>query len=154
VVRELATAPDYPGNPQWIAERIIPQVSEEEVKNAIELLASLKLISRDTAKGKWQQTDTVISSSSSVRSRAAIAFHTAVITLARESLERFKSEQRDIRAITLKLSPKGFVEAKRRLETVWRELLAFSESQKDADTVYQINMQLFPLSGPGEEGKP
>jgi uncharacterized protein (TIGR02147 family) len=154
VVRELATSDGYNDDPQWIADRIIPAVSVEEVTSALELLVSLKLISRDEKKGKWKLTDRIISSTPEVLSRAAIKYHTDAINLGRDAITRFESGKRDIRSVTLKLSAPGFRAMKRRLEGFWRELMAASDMQKGADQVFTINMQLFPVSTPEEEPNP
>jgi uncharacterized protein (TIGR02147 family) len=151
VVRELVTSPCYNDDPQWIADRIIPAVSLEEINNALKLLVSLKLISRDGKKGKWKLTNRVISSTPEVLSRAAIKYHADAIDLGRDAIGRFESNKRDIRSVTLKLSKTGFIAMKKRLEGFWRELLAASDTQPDADQVFTINMQLFPASTPEKE---
>jgi uncharacterized protein (TIGR02147 family) len=153
IVRELATSLAYNDDPQWIAERIVPRITVVEAEKALDLLVSLKLIFRNEKSGKWELTDTVISSSAEVRTRAAANYHTEAINLARESIGRFKSTERDIRGLTMRMPPEGFKEIKKRLEAFWKELLAYSETQTPtkADLVYQINMQMFPVSTSSKE---
>lgn len=154
VVRELATSPGYNDDPQWMADRIVPKVTIEEVRNALALLVSLKMISRDEKKRKWKLTNRVISSPPEVLSRAAIKYHNDSINLAREAITRFESGKRDIRSVTVKLSPAGFAAMKKRLEGFWRELLSASDMQTNADQVFTVNMQLFPVSIPEKEPNP
>lgn len=150
VVRELVISNAFSGDPQWIAQRIVPAVSEAKVRKAIELLESLGLIARDPQSGRWVQTDRVISTPSEVLSLAITNYHRDVIALGREAVERFGPEQRDIRSVTLGLTPEGYAYVKERLERVWNELLSFAGSQTDPQSVYQVNMQFFPMSK--EEG--
>jgi len=152
VIRELVVRPDYPGNPEWIAKKITPQISESKVRKGIILLEKLGLIKKDSLTEKWKMTKTVISTPSEVLSLAIAKYHLDVIALAGESVDRFKKPERDIRSVTLGLSPEGLVEAKRRLETFWKEMLEFGGTQKEAKRVFQLNTQLFPLSD-GDDDK-
>ena len=88
----------------------------------------------------------MISTPSEVLSIAVKNYHRNVIKLAGEAIERFEKPQRDIRSVTVGLSEEGFDEVKKRLESFWKELLDFSAGEKNIKKVYQINMQLFPLS--------
>lgn len=154
VVRELVASRGYNDDPRWIADRIIPPVGVKKIVHALKLLASLKLISRDGKTGKWKLTDRVISSSPEVRSSAAIKYHYDAITLGREAIRRFESGRRDIRSVTLALSPAGFRAMKKRLRAFWREVLTEAGMQKKTDRVYTVNTQLFPVTMPEKELTP
>jgi uncharacterized protein (TIGR02147 family) len=146
VIRELVSASTYPDDPAWIAERIIPAISVTKVKKGIKLLETLKLIKRRQDNKGWVLTDSTISTPSQVISMAVVKYHQDIITLARESIERFGPDVRDVRSVTLGLTESGFRELKKRMESFWKEILVFAESQKDKDRVMQVNMQYFPLS--------
>ncbi len=146
VVRELVTSRGYTGDPGWIASQIVPAVSVAKVRKAIELLHSLGLIRRDEPGGHWKLTDRVVSTPSEVLSLAVTNYHHDVIALGGEAIERFGAAKRDIRAVTLGLSKDAYPEVKKRMEAFWRELLAYAATQESVDEVYQVNMQLFPLT--------
>ena len=146
VIRELVIHPGYPDDPAWIAERIIPAVTPGKVKKGIELLATLDIIRRSPDGKRWIQTNRTISTPSEVLSMAVVKYHQDIITLAREAVERFKSKERDIRSITLGVSKEGFPELKKRMESFWKEILAFADTNERTDQVMQVNLQLFPLS--------
>ncbi len=146
VIRELVSASGYPDDPTWIADRIIPTISLPKIKNGIKLLESLALIKRREDNKGWILTDSTISTPSQVISMAVIKYHQDIIKLARESIERFGPDVRDVRSVTLGLTESGCRELKKRMESFWKEILVFAESQKDKDRVMQVNMQLFPLS--------
>lgn len=150
VVRELVTSTSYPGDPAWIAMRIVPEVTPAKVAKAIALLESLRLVTRDES-GKYRQTDTAISTPSEVLSVAVTNYHHAVLTLAQESIERFADARRDLRCVTIGVNSEGAAEVKKRLEGFWRELLAYANTQTDTQQVIQINMQMFPLSRTDDE---
>jgi uncharacterized protein (TIGR02147 family) len=86
-----------------------------------------------------------------VLSLAVTTYHKHVIELSHDAIERFKPAERDIRSVTFGISKAGYEEIKKRQETFWKELLAYADTQTSVDRVYQMNMQLFPVSKGREE---
>jgi uncharacterized protein (TIGR02147 family) len=146
VIRELFTHPEYPGDPAWIGNRIVPSVSPGKVRKGIATLKALHLVELDPASGRWIQNERVISTPSEVLSVAVMRYHKDMLTLAQTALGRFRSHERDIRSITLGLSVEQFAIVKKRLEAVWKELLDFSEQAEKPERVCQLQMSLFPLT--------
>jgi uncharacterized protein (TIGR02147 family) len=107
---------------------------------------SLDLIRGDPATGRLVQTDRVVSTPSEVMSLAAMRYHKDTIGLAQDALERFQQNERDIRSVTLGIPADGYDKIKERLEAFWKELMTSAQTQDVVDKVYQINIQLFPLS--------
>jgi uncharacterized protein (TIGR02147 family) len=151
VVRELVIRDEYPGDPEWIAGKVMPPISESKARKGIALLEKLGLIRQDPTTQKWEMTQNVISTPSEVLSLAIATYHRDVIALAGEAIDRFKKPERDIRSVTLGLTADGVVEAKRRLEMFWKEMLEFGGTQNHAKRVFQLNMQLFPLSNEDDQ---
>lgn len=145
VIRELVTSPQYTGDPAWIGDMIIPAVSPAKVKKGIAVLESLGLIHRDE-NGGWKHAERVVSTPSEVLSVAVITYHKNIIALAGDALERFGPDERDFRSATLGVSKEGYIEIRNRMEAFWKEVLAYADTQKTVDRIYQVNMQLFPLS--------
>jgi len=146
IIRELVVHPKYTGDHAWIARRVEPPISISKVRKGIALLSKLGLIEEGAKPGSWRMTKQVISTASEVLSVAVSKYHRDVIALAAEAIDRFKKPERDIRSVTVGLSPEGFTELKARLESLWKEILDFSAKQNTVTRVYQINTQLFPLS--------
>ncbi len=152
VVRELVVLEEYSGDPEWIAERIIPEISPSKAHKAVELLQSLGLIKWDADRKRFTQVRKSVSTPSEVLSVAITKYHKDLIRLGRESIERFGPDERDIRSVTLGLSREGYEELKRRQEAFWKEILDFAQSREGTDRVYEMNMQLFPVTGRGKKG--
>lgn len=146
VVRELLTHRDFRGESAWIAERIHPRITVAQVEAARELLIKLGMIRRDPASGRWILADAVISTESDTAHLALRNYHMAAIQLAQDALKEFPPDERDVRSVTLGLSESAYTELKARLETVWKEVLDFAGMQQEVDQVYQVNLQLFPLT--------
>ena len=146
VVRELLTHKDFTGESAWIAERIHPRITAAQVDAAQQSLLKLGMIRWDEASGKWALTDAVISTDSETTHLAMRNYHMAAIQLAHDSLKTFGQGERDVRSVTIGLSGQAYGELKARLEAVWKEVLDFAATQHQADAVYQVNLQLFPLT--------
>ncbi len=146
VVREMMTHKDFNGESAWIAERIHPKVTPAQVDSAKEILLKLDMIRRNGETGGWSLTDSVISSESEATHLALRNYHMAAIQLAHDSLKVFTPSERDVRSVTIGLSESAFGELKTRLEAVWRGGLGFAGTPQKADAVYQVNLQLFPLT--------
>ena len=146
VVRELMTHPGFSGESGWIAERIFPKVTAAQVESAREVLLRLGLVRQPEAGGGWKLVDPVISTDSDATHLAMRNYHRAAIQLAHDSLKTFSQSERDVRSVTIGLTHAAFAELKAKMETVWKEVLDFAGSQENAEAVYQVNLQLFPLT--------
>jgi uncharacterized protein (TIGR02147 family) len=153
VIRELITDPDYPGDPAWIAEQIVPSIPPGKVRKGIEVLIALNLIQKGTSQNSWIQTNSAISTPSEVLSMAIVKYHQDVLDLAKDAICRFEPCDRDVRAVTIGISREGYDELKKRMESFWREILAFSETQQASYRVMQVTMQMFPLTSDKESRK-
>jgi len=146
VIRELVICKDYPDDPQWIADRIVPEITVAQVKKGIALLQMLDLIAPCEPGHPWKQTHRTISTPSEVLSVAVTKYHLHTIELGKEALERFGAKERDIRSVTIGL-PKDKIDGiKSRIESFWSELLAYANEQENVEQVVQVNIQMFPMS--------
>ena len=66
--------------------------------------------------------------------------------LAREALYSVPKTHRDISTLTLSISEQGLQHIKEKIKDCRRELLEIAKADENADRVYQLNLQLFPLS--------
>jgi uncharacterized protein (TIGR02147 family) len=66
--------------------------------------------------------------------------------LAQEALYSVPKTHRDISTLTLSISKQGLQRMKEKIKEFRRELLEIAKADEHADRVYQLNLQLFPLS--------
>ena len=81
-------------------------------------------------------------------------FHTEMLKLAQEALERFRPEEREISSLTLGISHQCYERIKERMRTFKQELITMAvDDTAPSETVCQCNFQLFPLvqSAPDEK---
>lgn len=131
---------DYEG----LAESCTPPISVDEAKSAVKLLYDLNMISRDRD-GYWKVNDTFVSTGGNWRSEAVRTFQKETIRLAGESLERHNPPQRDISTVTMTFKMDDIALIREKIKEFRSELLRMSQEGDGDDTVFQLNVQLFPI---------
>jgi uncharacterized protein (TIGR02147 family) len=144
-IRELVLLNDFQEDPNWIAKKLRPRITVQAAQESLDLLKRLGFI-KQNEKGQLVQSERNIATRPEVISLAVANFHRQMMKKATESIERTAASNRDISSLTVSLSKKGFVEAKRRIQEFRRELNILLSEEKDLDAVYQINFQIFNLS--------
>ena len=152
-IREMLLLPEFKEDPAWIAERLRPNVSANEVKEALALLERVGLIVRD-AKGRLQPADPNVSTDAQIESAthalAARTFHRAVLANATATLEELPSSDRNLMSMTVKLSRSQYESlCKRNMEYLQDILYEGSKSAKrpdESDEVYVVGIQIYPVT--------
>lgn len=150
-IRELAASSQFREDPEWIADQLIPKITPLQAQQALEILADLKLLVRDS-EGKLVQADALVSTGPETRGLHIAAFHRAMTQRAIESIDLVPAAERDISSLTLCVGRGGLQLLKERLQRVRRELLELSALEAEPEQVVQVNFQLFPLSRAGRRG--
>ena len=144
-IRELILLPGFSEDPAWIARRLLPPISPQQAKKALDLLLQLGLLKRDET-GRLVQADAFISTGDEVTSTSVADYHRKVIQKGAEALDRFPGPARDISSVTMALSESSFREIKALIQRFRKELLAIADQDHSPEGVYQVNFQLFPLA--------
>jgi uncharacterized protein (TIGR02147 family) len=148
VVRELITHGGLGCDAEAISQCIEPAVSPARIRKSITLLKELGMIYEND--GNWHASDKVLSSEYQIQSVALKNYHTGMLQRAIESLDINSSDEREFQGLTLSVSTSTFMRMKDRIRAFSDELLAMAAAEKDApDKVYQINLQMFPLTKKG-----
>ena len=150
-IRELAASRDFKGDPEWIADQLVPTITPLQASRALETLLELGLLVKDDA-GRLVQADALLSTGAETRGLHIAAFHRAMTQRAIESIDLVPPQDRDISSLTLCLSRGGLRAFKERIQRFRRELLELSAMESDPEQVVQLNFQLFPLSRTGKRG--
>jgi uncharacterized protein (TIGR02147 family) len=151
-VRELACLSHFREDPKWISQAVFPAITELEAAQALRDLESLGLLIRDIS-GRLIQARRTVSTENEVSSAAIARYHKDMLNMASESIDRVPRERREISAACVPLSKAAAAKAKEMIQAFRNEILTMASEDSDPDTVYQINMQLFPLSRWAGEGE-
>jgi uncharacterized protein (TIGR02147 family) len=94
-----------------------------------------------------------IRTSTQIPNSVVANFHRSMIQLGADSIESFKSEEREIRAVVASLDEKSFQKLKVKAEKFWAEVMDLSNESEASETIYEMNLQLFPLTKSSQRGK-
>jgi uncharacterized protein (TIGR02147 family) len=94
----------------------------------------------------YRVTDRFVTTNRQWRSLAVKAFQAETIKLALESLDRHARPRRDISTVTVSIAEKDLPTLRERIAEFRNDILKMAEASAETDSVYQLNVQLFPLS--------
>jgi uncharacterized protein (TIGR02147 family) len=146
VIRELVTHPEWDGDFETLARSVRPPLSVAQARRSVELLLQCGLITLE--KGRYQQTSQVVMVEKSTVSLAVTNFHREMCRRALEVLDTTDREHRDMTGCTLHISKKTFGSIKEELAQCRERILTLAQADQDADSVYHLNLHLFPVSFP------
>lgn len=144
-IRELAARSDFKEDPAWIASHILPEIEPRQAKAALKTLESLGLLVRDPS-GKLVRGDASLTTGHEVRSIVIPAYHLQMIERAAKAVETVPPEQRDVSALTVCIKESSLGDLKAKIHRFREEMLERCDSEEDPSRVYQLCIQLFPLS--------
>jgi uncharacterized protein (TIGR02147 family) len=146
VVRELMVHVGLGCDAEAISRSIVPSVSPGKIRKSIALLKDLGLVYQGSG-GVWRASDKVISSEYEIQSIALKNYHVGLLERAREALDRFASDDREFQGMTISANKATLFRMKERIRSFTDELLSMAAAEKEkAEEVYQINVQIFPLT--------
>jgi uncharacterized protein (TIGR02147 family) len=145
VIREIVTLIDFHDDYRVLAKAVIPRIRPDQARSAVRLLLKLGLIEKLDS-GKYRQTRADLTTGDEVISTAVARFQKDTMNLASQALDRFPRDAREISTLTMGLSAKAFETVKRDLQAYRKHLIEIAASDEPADRVFQLNMQLFPVS--------
>ena len=143
-VREILQTKRIKLDARSISNLIRPKLSEAEVENIIKTLLKLKMISKKD--NRYVQLNDLVSTGDEVSYAGVADFHRQMMELASQSIDNVDRELRDISGVTISLSNKGIDELKVMIQKFRKNVLELSERDDNKQSVYQLNLQMFPLS--------
>jgi uncharacterized protein (TIGR02147 family) len=148
-LREMTALPDFQEDPQWIARRLVFPVQARAIREALRFLEDNGFVHRD-AKHRLRPKERTLATgdmaSKKALAAAARGYHLQMAELARNAVFQLPKEARSVANTTLSLSRKGYETALRRIEALRFELLELAASEPGTRDVFQLNVNLFPLT--------
>ncbi len=138
VIREMAYLPDFKVDAQWIVKRLKKKINPDQAKEALKVLEKLGLLTSHRS--------VTVDVSPRIKVSAINDFHREMGTQAVESVKDDNYEEREFNALTVSVSQENLPLVKERLREFRKELNRFLSNDKNADEVYQLNLQFFPLT--------
>lgn len=144
-IRELAARPDFQMDADWVSKQLWPRVPQARVRRALELLVDMELL-RVSEDGSVSRGEPSLTTGHEVGSLAIGNFHRQMMAQAANSIESVARERRDISGLTACIPVELVGELKKRIHQFRESMLELCDSSTDGRVVYQLNVQLFPLS--------
>lgn len=144
-IRELVGLTSFQEDPKWIRQNLQGKVSLPQIRQSLRLLERLGFVRRDV-KGRLVPSVGSLSTGDEVASVGIYRFHEAMLKKAQASLHETKAQYRDISSVTVSVSREKLQSLKQSIQAFRKEMLALAEQSDQAEAVYQMNIQLFPLS--------
>jgi uncharacterized protein (TIGR02147 family) len=145
-IRELVRSRQFREEPDWIAATLMPAVTAKQAAQSLELLLELGLIARNPETTRLELRDPTLTTEHEVMALGAANFHRQMLERARESIETVPAALRDLAALTVCINPKRVNDVKARIHQFRETLTELCDNDPDGTTVYQLNVQWFPLS--------
>ena len=145
VIREIFGLEQIPEDLSFIGSKIIPPISSKEVENTIKILQKLGLL-RKNKDGQLEQCQGNITSGDKENSKNLIQFHREMIDKGKEAIDCFPSDKRMVSSLTFSLAEENVKSLKNIVNKFFHEVMELSNQKQNAKTIYQINLQFFPLT--------
>lgn len=133
------------GDFRKLGSRFVQSMNAEEAKDSVRVLEVLGLVEKNS-KGIYQACDAHISTGEKWQNKAIAESQKEMILLSAAMIDELPRAARDISSITFPFARKHFDLLRDRVREFRQEMLAMTSDFEDQDTVYQMNLQLFPLA--------
>jgi len=128
-----------------IARLTSPSITAGQAKKSVKLLVKLDLIKKNDT-GCYELTGTAITTGPDVKSLAVANFQRETMRLGIEAIDRYPQSVRDISTMSVGISEEGYKKTIAILADCRKAIADAANGDQNADRVYQINFQVFPLS--------
>lgn len=145
IVRELVTCQDFDGTPEWLAKTLRPSIPPPLAKKSLELLERLNFI-RKTKNGKWEQTESVVTTGPEATAVVTLNYHRNVLDLVKHQMTRIGPKERDVSVLNLGVKKGTLTLIKKRVQEFRQEILKMVADDTEPDNVILLAMQLLPVS--------
>ncbi len=144
-ILSLLETKDFRENERWIARRL--GISVLEARDSLERLIRLGIVER--RENKLLPARGGFTTSQYISSAALRRSHRQSLEQAIEALEGVRVEDRDISSVTMAIDTRKLPQAKRIIRDFRRSLMRLLEAG-ESDEVYNLNIQLIPVSKKGQ----
>lgn len=150
VIREIVTQMKYKNNLDELANKVYPPISRKEAKESLKLLVDLNFIKRNR-KGYYEQTQKDITTGSEIASHIIRQHNRQMLKLADNAIENVPVDRRFSKGITMGIDRAAYDLILAETEAYKDRIISIVNNCKAPDEVYELYLQLFPLSKNFEE---
>lgn len=145
VLRELACILDWENNYRILANAITPAITIQEARDSIALLLKIGFLEKKD-NNTYIQKLPAITTGQEITSEGVRSLNKKLSILGTAAIEDFTPEERDITSLTIGINPKNYNLIKEEIKEFKKRVIRIVDGDSNPGMVYNINMQLFPLS--------
>jgi uncharacterized protein (TIGR02147 family) len=128
-----------------IATMVSPSITAVQAMKSVKLLVKLGLAKRNSS-GMYELTNKAITTGNDVRSLAVANFQRETMSMASKAIDQYDRTERDISTMSVGISGQSYQKIVTMIADFRKAIADISNADQDADRVYQVNFQVFPLS--------
>lgn len=153
-IRELAVCREFKDDFRKLGRMLNPPITEKQARESIDLLLRLGFLTKEGGRYAYAQSSPIITTGQDIKAHQVINYQVRMLELAIEAFNRFGPNDRLFTSsTTLRVSKTTYEVLKQKNREHRRELLKIAEADKSANQVYQLNINMFPLSNLKYKGK-
>ncbi len=147
-IRELLFFYPFSGDYHELAKMLNPAISPADARTAIALLEKWGLVRKDENGRYFRSDNQSITTGMAAESFYINNFQHAVLDLAKGALDRFPRGERSLSTLTMSLSSEAYQKVESEIHMFRQRLLSIAEQDINEERVYQMNIQVFPVTNP------
>lgn len=145
-IREMSRQPNFRCDPQWISDRLVPKITLEQAREALQILQDLQMLSF-TSPTDYTTSDGSFSTPMQVQGLAVHNYHEQMLSLAKGSVKLFPEEQRHLLGVTVSINKDLIPTLKKELNSMVARVLDVCEGDANPkDHTIQVGIHFFPLT--------
>jgi uncharacterized protein (TIGR02147 family) len=145
VIRELICRTGFTGDWDELASSVIPAIKPKEARAAADLLMRLRLIEQQRD-GSYRRTAEALHGSAETAAMSLRSFNRQMVERALSAIDVMPAESRHASGITAGVSVQTYNVIEAEIEAFKDRIIAIANKDDKTECVYQLNIQLFPLS--------
>lgn len=145
-IRAVLNLYDFSGNYKELCKKVFPNITIKQARASIRLLKKLKLIEKG-CDGIYRLTNNSITTPEFIKSDLIKQYQMSLIELAKSSVINNDEFPQIIASNTISISESGYKRLEKKVDKFRSEIRSLvHKDEEPADNVYQLNLQLFPMS--------
>jgi uncharacterized protein (TIGR02147 family) len=156
-IRAILSYYRFNGDYATLAKMLSPPIRTEQARDAVRVLEKLGFIVKDDH-GAYELVENVIttgvlSSEPKLEILNVINFQKTMMKIANEAYDRHDSGKLSMSTLTLSVSGETYAAIKDEISALRKKIAALAQRDTRPDRVYQLNYQLYPLTGSQNKNK-
>lgn len=144
-IREELNILKFTDNYEELAARIQPAITVQQARRSVKLLQKLGLIKQDE-NNIFKPAHDFLTTNGIDNAKAIRAYQKTALKLASSAIDLVPREDRDMSTLTISTSHACLEAIRERLSEVRREIMEMVRQDQHAEEVFQINIQIFPVT--------